>query len=94
MPRIGRLHLPGGVYHLMGRGLERRNIFREEVDKRDFLERLGKGLESCEMQCLAWALMSNHYHLLVRVHDEPLSRLMSSVLGAFYLFRDTNNLTT
>ena len=34
MPRIGRLHLPGGVYHLMGRGLERRNIFREEVDKK------------------------------------------------------------
>lgn len=83
MPRIGRLHLPGGVYHLMGRGLERRNIFREEVDKRDFLERFGKGLERYEMQCFAWVLMSNHYHLLVRVRDKPLSKLMASVLGGY-----------
>lgn len=67
----------------MGRGLERRNIFREEIDKRDFLERFGKRLDRCEMQCFAWALMSNHYHLLVRVHDIPLSKLMSSVLGGF-----------
>ena len=83
MPRIGRLHIPGGYYHLMGRGLERRNILREEVDKRDFLERLGKALDSCEMQCFAWALMSNHYHLLVRVHEKPLSKLMASVLGGY-----------
>ncbi|PCI77063.1 MAG: transposase [SAR86 cluster bacterium] len=83
MPRIGRLHIPGGYYHLMGRGLERRNIFREEVDKYDFLERFGKALDRNEMQCFAWALMSNHYHLLVRVHDKPLSKLMASVLGGY-----------
>jgi hypothetical protein len=40
MPRIGRLHIPGGYYHLMGRGLERRFIFSEDADKHDFLARL------------------------------------------------------
>lgn len=83
MPRIGRLHIPGGYYHLMGRGLERRNIFSDEADKRDFLCRLGKALDHNEMQCLAWALMSNHYHLLVRVRSTPLCKLMSSVLGGY-----------
>jgi len=38
---MGRLHIPGGCYHLIGRGLERRYIFAEEADKLEFLERLG-----------------------------------------------------
>lgn len=83
MPRIGRLHIPGGYYHLMGRGLERRNIFSAETDKRDFLCRLGKALGHNDMQCLAWAVMSNHYHLLVRVRSTPLCKLMSSLLGGY-----------
>jgi putative transposase len=83
MPRIGRLHVPGGYYHLMGRGLERRFIFRDDADKCDFLSRFGRALGRSETQCLAWAIMSNHYHLLVRVHNKPLSKLMSSLLGGF-----------
>jgi len=41
MPRAGRLHIPGGGYRVIGRGLERRNIFAEADDKEDFLDRLG-----------------------------------------------------
>ena len=67
----------------MGRGIERRYIFRDDADKRDFLSRLGESLDRCEAQCLAWAMMSNHYHLLVRVCDKPLSKLMSPLLGGF-----------
>lgn len=33
MPKIGRLPVPGGYYHLMGRGIERRYIFRDDADK-------------------------------------------------------------
>ncbi len=49
MPRIGRLHIPEGYYHLIGRGLERRDIFRDDIGKNDFLDRLGKAVDSCEM---------------------------------------------
>ncbi|NOZ11644.1 MAG: hypothetical protein GXP09_11460 [Gammaproteobacteria bacterium] len=47
----------------MGRGMERRRVFQSDVDKKDFLDRLGEGLEQAQCQCYAWALMSNHYHL-------------------------------
>ena len=67
MPRRGRLHLPGGYYHVIGRGLERRRIFSTDDDKRDFLDRLSDGLAQTHCQCLAFAMMSNHYHLLIRV---------------------------
>ena len=83
MPRKGRLHIPGGCYHVIGRGLERRYIFQESSDKLDFLMRLEKSLSRSEAQCLAWAMMSNHYHLLIRVGTQPLSKLMAPLLGGY-----------
>lgn len=83
MPRMGRLHIPGGCYHLIGRGLERRAIFQNGADKLEFLKRLGSNLTKTQCQCLAWALMPNHYHVLVRVGPFPLSKLMAPVLGGY-----------
>jgi putative transposase len=68
---------------VMGRGLERRRIFDTDTDKKDFLTRLGETLARSGSQCLAWSLMSNHYHLLIRVGDQPLVRLMSPLLGGY-----------
>ena len=83
MPRIGRLHIAGGCYHVMGRGLERRRVLGSDEDKADFIERLSAGLEQVGIQCLAWALMSNHYHLAIRVGSYPMSELMRRLLGGF-----------
>jgi len=83
MPRTGRLHIPGGCYHVIGRGLERRYVFEDPVDKRDFLSRFGDNLRRSGSQCLAWALMSNHYHFLIRAGTRPLGKLMAPVLGGF-----------
>ena len=83
MPRIGRLHIPGGCYHVMGRGLERRRILASDEDKRDFVIRLETGLTETGTECLAWAIMSIHYHLLLRVGSRPLSDLMRKLLGGY-----------
>jgi len=83
MPRMGRLHIDGGYYHVIERGLERRRIFSGNDDKEDFLERLGIGLAQANCQCLAFAIMSNHYHLLIRVSSKPLSLLMSKLLSGY-----------
>ncbi len=83
MPRRGRLHIPGGYYHVIGRGLERRAIFKRNKDKSEFLFRLGFNLSRSNAQCLAWAIMPNHYHLLIRVDIEPLAKLMSPLLTGY-----------
>ena len=67
----------------MGRGLERRCIFMTEADKQDFIDRLETGLSETGTQCLAWALMSNHYHLLLRAAITSLSDLMHKLLGGY-----------
>ena len=68
---------------MIGRGLERRNIFVQDVHKRDSLERLGISLENSDAVCFAWAVMSNHYHLLVRVGEKPLGKIMAPVLTGY-----------
>jgi putative transposase len=42
MPRLARLDAPGVFHHVMIRGIERRKIFRNNKDREDFLDRLGK----------------------------------------------------
>lgn len=83
MPRIGRLHIAGGCYHVMGRGLERRLIFAHDEDRQDFIVRLETGLARTGVACLAWAMMPNHYHLLLRVATCPLGGLMQNLLGGY-----------
>ena len=43
MPRGPRLDAPGVLHHVMGRGLERRAIFRDERDRRDSVQQLAGG---------------------------------------------------
>ena len=83
MPRRGRLYIPEGCYHVIGRGLERRYLFEDSADKRDFLSRLGQNLRRSGAQCLAWALMFNHYHFLILLGVQPLGKLMAPALGGF-----------
>jgi len=40
MPRQDRLDAPGTLHHVMGRGIERTNIFRNKGDKRGFASRV------------------------------------------------------
>ncbi len=67
----------------MGRGLERRRVFATSADKQDFVDRLEAGLSETGTQCLAWAMMNNHYHLLLRAGTTPLADLMRKLLGGY-----------
>ncbi len=60
----------------MARGIERRRIFMDDRDRARFLVRLSRILAATGTRCLAFALMSNHYHLLLETRATPLSRVM------------------
>jgi len=60
MARIARLDAPGVLHHIMIRGIERRKIFKDNLDKDNFLDRLGTLLPKTRITCYAWALLSNH----------------------------------
>ena len=83
MPRTARLDAPGVFHHVMIRGIERRNIFRNKADRDDFLQRLEKLLPETRTACYGWALLSNHAHFLFRTGDVPLSNLMRRLLTGY-----------
>jgi REP element-mobilizing transposase RayT len=83
MPRGPRLDAPGVLHHVMVRGLERRAIFRDHRDRRDFVQRLAALTQARAWSVYAWALLPNHLHLLVRTAQRPLPRTLGALLGGY-----------
>jgi len=83
MPRLARLDTPGLLQHVMARGIERRKIFRDDKDRKSFLDRLAIILEESQTQCFAWSLIQNHFHLLLRTGTTPLSKVMRRLMTGY-----------
>ncbi len=83
MPRIARIDAPGALHHIICRGIERRRIFDDDADRDNFLERLGTILEETSTTCFAWALIPNHFHLLLRTGNVPISTVMRRLLTGY-----------
>jgi len=80
MPRQPRLDIPGLVHHVMARGIEGGDIFRCGEDRQDFLKRLADEINKPDGPRLyAWALMTNHFHLLLRPGQGLLSPMMRTL---------------
>lgn len=83
MPRAARIDIPGMLNHVIVRGIERRDIFIDDEDRSAFLERLSSLLEKTGTTCLAWALIPNHFHLLLRTSEVRLSTFMRRLLTGY-----------
>lgn len=83
MPRKARIDAPGALHHIIVRGIERRNIFRSDYDRKNFINRLERLIPETQTDCFAWALMPNHVHLLLRTGLIPISLLMSRLLTGY-----------
>ena len=86
MPRHKRLDIPGGIYHVIARGIERREIFRNDNDRKEFLRRLAKAVTQSGIKCYGWTLMPNHFHILLRTGTKPLSDTMRKVLTGYAIY--------
>jgi REP element-mobilizing transposase RayT len=67
----------------MGRGLERRVLFEDGQDYLQFRKYLGDTLITAGSKALAWALMPNHYHLVLRSGPEKVSKVMQVLLTSY-----------
>ena len=83
MPRQSRIDAPDALQHVIGRGISRRKIFSNDGDRDDFLKRLSGILSETQTACYAWALIPNHFHLLLRTGVMPISNVMSRLLTGY-----------
>jgi REP element-mobilizing transposase RayT len=76
MPRRPRESYPGSIHHVVSAGVDRQSIFRDGDDRRQFLKLLADAIGREGLTCLAYCLMGNHFHLVVRVDSGDLSEAM------------------
>jgi REP element-mobilizing transposase RayT len=83
MPRQARIDAPGALHHIIFRGIECRPIFKDDIDRDDFLGRLTPLCVETSTECLAWALLPNHVHLLLRTGQVPIATIMRRLLTGY-----------
>jgi REP element-mobilizing transposase RayT len=83
MARRPRLEVEGGLYHLITRGVERRDIFHTADDYRKFLSLLAVQKEKLPFFLYAYCLMTNHVHLLIERMTDDVGRIMHRVLTGY-----------
>lgn len=83
MPRKARIDARGALHHIIGRGIDCTAIFQDDTDYDNFLLRFGRLLIESSTPCLAWALMRNHAHMLLRTGRVSISTLMRRLLTGY-----------
>jgi putative transposase len=86
MPRKSRIDAPGALHHIIARGIDRRQIFKSDEDRTHFLSRLGDILTETKTACYAWALIPNHFHLLLRTSHISISTTMRRLLTGYAMW--------
>jgi len=92
MARPLRIEYDGAVYHITSRGNARKPIYKEDEDRRIFLEVLHRANTRYKWLCHAYCLMNNHYHLIIETSDGNLSHGMRQLNGVYtQLFNKRHN---
>jgi putative transposase len=76
MARPLRIQFENAYYHITCRGNARQNIFSSDTDRSAFLDLLGRSSDIYGAEILAYVLMSNHFHLLVKTPRGNLQEFM------------------
>ena len=83
MPRGPRLDAPGTLHHVIIRGIEKRRIVDDDKDRENFVTRMGSIALDTETSIYAWALMTNHAHILLRSSAAGLPTFMRRFLSGY-----------
>lgn len=83
MPRPCRVTYEGAIYHVTIRGNNDEVVFRDDQDRRTYLERVAQASGRHAMSILAYVLMTNHVHLIVRTRQANISAAMQWLHGCY-----------
>jgi putative transposase len=76
MPKPRPPFLPGHYYHFYNRGGNRQAIFHEPADYIDLLKNFKEYARTCKVTAVAYCLLPNHYHFLLRQDSETEARIL------------------
>jgi REP element-mobilizing transposase RayT len=94
MPRLPRLHVPGGCYHVILRGNHREALFACDDDRLVLNEIVADVIEKQQARVHAFCWMTNHLHALAQIGDSPLGATMQRIAKRYSRFRHRQLRTT
>ena len=83
MPSLPRKPSSLDIYHVVYRGVNKQRIFEDDDDYGKFMTVLRKYEPICEFKLIAYCLMSNHIHLLIKPGKIPLARVFQRISPSF-----------
>lgn len=86
MPRMSRIYLSGSLYHIVLRANANEVLFQCVDDSQSFMHLLEEGIERFGHTVYAYCFMRDHVHLLIRMHKEPLSRIIHNLTSRYTRF--------
>ena len=86
MPRRLRIEFDGAIYHVMTRGNARQDIVHDDDDRTRLLADLERTVLRFGWEVLAFVVMGNHLHLLLKTPRPNLAKGMQAFLSAYALY--------
>ena len=84
MARLARVIVPGLAHHVTQRGNGRAKTFFSDEDYKLYLRLITENCRAARVQCLAYALMPNHVHLILVPKDtEGLPKALAATHGTY-----------
>ncbi len=83
MARRLRIEFEGAIYHVMARGNARQDIVYDDEDRQRLLSDLERTVIRSGWDLLAFVVMSNHLHLLLKTPRPNLAKGMQAFLSAY-----------
>lgn len=92
MSRPRRILYDGAIYHVYQRGNNKDFIFQSPFYKNFFIKQLEEYTKRFDYQVLAYVIMNNHYHLLIKTNKDPITRIMFNInnVTSKFLNRELN----
>lgn len=85
MPRAARKKSETGIYHVIVRGVNRKELFHNEEDYKRYLEIIQRTKQVSGCEIYAYCLMGNHVHLVIKENEEQIGQIMKRI-GTSYAY--------
>lgn len=86
MPRIARQKSCTDVYHIILRGINKQDIFFDDMDRRKFLNELNDSKEKYKFNIYAYCLMDNHIHIMIKDNNKQINKIMQSIAITYAMY--------
>ncbi len=86
MPRPRRIEVEEGIYHIYNRFVSGLFLFQNKSIVKYFLKTIFETAKIYEVDIIAWMIMSNHFHLIIKIHKKNLSKFLQRYSTNFARF--------